>query len=254
MMKRTAAPRSALGALSGAVLLALNACALPTDASHLQIPAAVQIVQGDVIEVGGIGFVLNLTANVVSHQGMVMAGHPTVWVSHDPSILEPLGGSSFRVLRNGEVRVRVSVDRVAPVGVSHDDHLAGGIEAEALVVIRQRPSQIILVIDDGVFWALDQGKRLVAHVLDSGGVELEGYAPITWSSSNPAVIVIGEDGIAHAVGDGVAEVVATIDGVTASTTIRVSASIPISACVRHALAPAGVCTSTRVTVRKRSGE
>lgn len=49
----------------------------------------------------------------------------------------------------------------------------------------------------------------------------------TWSSSAPAVVQVGSDGVATALAPGAADVYATIDGVTATVRVVVNQTTPV---------------------------
>lgn len=60
----------------------------------------------------------------------------------------------------------------------------------------------------------------VAYPVDALGVPILGQ-PITWESLEPLVATVDANGLITAVGVGVAVVVATCGGITASTTVTV---------------------------------
>lgn len=68
--------------------------------------------------------------------------------------------------------------------------------------------------------ALDDTVRIEAVALDADGSPVPGRS-VSWSSSDPGVLAVTDDGLATAIGNGDAAVMATVDGVTGTTSLAV---------------------------------
>ena len=68
-------------------------------------------------------------------------------------------------------------------------------------------------------------QQFLAHVTHKDGITIQTTA-VTWSTSNPAVASISSSGAARGVNPGTVAIVATLDGVSGSTVLTVTASTP----------------------------
>ncbi len=73
--------------------------------------------------------------------------------------------------------------------------------------------------------AVGDTTRFTAVARDAFGLRVLGDRPVTWSSARRSVIFVREDGFAFASGPGVAQVQATIDGVTGTADVSVVQTI-----------------------------
>jgi hypothetical protein len=65
-------------------------------------------------------------------------------------------------------------------------------------------------------------QRLLVLVRESGHFVGDATASAKFTSSNPAVVAVEKSGVARAVGDGEATITATVDGITATATVKAS--------------------------------
>jgi len=68
-------------------------------------------------------------------------------------------------------------------------------------------------------------QQFLAHVTHKDGITIQTTA-VTWSTSNPTVASISSSGTARGVNPGTVAIVATLDGVSGSTVLTVTASTP----------------------------
>ncbi len=86
---------------------------------------------------------------------------------------------------------------------------------------------MVLVSPPSQTLSLGQQRVLTAFAMSSSGgfLSLAGRT-VTWKSSNPAVVTVSSTGAAAAVGGGKANVVVTVDGMSATSVITVDAPLP----------------------------
>lgn len=68
-------------------------------------------------------------------------------------------------------------------------------------------------------------QQFLAHVTRKDGITIQ-TTDVTWSTSNPAVAIIDSSGVAVGVSPGSVVIVATVDGVSGSTVLTVTAKTP----------------------------
>lgn len=102
--------------------------------------------------------------------------------------------------------------------------------------------------------ALGDTVRLSATAIDADGTVVPGVA-LSWSSDDPSVVTVTPDGLASAVGNGIAEIVASADEVSGSAelaVIQVATSVEVSPATAT-LSSAGATQQFTATARDANG-
>jgi uncharacterized protein YjdB len=168
-------------------------------------------------EVGGD---LQLSAEFKDAAGNSLPGRAVFWASSDSSIAT--------VSAAGLVRGRA-------VGVAQIAASAEGRSALATVRVVPRGVASVRIESAGsTLTALADTVRFRAVALDASGNELPGRAA-NWSSADGGVAVISSDGVATAVGNGMATIRAEIGGIVGTATLSVDQRV-----ARIILTPASV--------------
>lgn len=160
---------------------------------------------------GAIGDTVQLAALATDERGAAVSGMQPVWTTTDPAVLgvDQAGTVIAAGAGSGVVVVRV-----------------GELEARRRIVVRQRPSALLL--PDTVV-EVHEGDRLIpsARVLDPRGRQIPVMVP-TWTSGDPAVASVDSAGAVVAVSSGETQLTATAPGGLQGTLRLVVLPVPSS--------------------------
>lgn len=163
-----------------------------------------------------VGTTVQLTAVPVDGQGNVL-DRPVSWRSLTPEVATVNATGEAQAVAAGEATL------VATSGtVSGNVRFRVSRRAVAAVTL----SAAELTLDPA------QSQQLVATVTDATGAVLADRA-VAWSSSNPRVATVAQDGRVVSVAEGVAVIAATVDGVRAQLTVTVR-PVPVARVVLSA--------------------
>lgn len=153
------------------------------------------------------GRVVQLSATAEDASGNALGGKTIFWASSDTSIATVSAQGAVTGRRIGNVQIAAS---------------AGGTSAVVNATVLP-PAVASVLVEPGsrTFTSLSDTVRFVATARDAEGNVLPSRS-ISWSSSNAAVAAVASTGLTTAVGNGVAAIRATIDGVTGEATARVA--------------------------------
>ena len=146
---------------------------------------------------------------------------------------EPLDGRtiSWRSDRESVARVDASgrVTAVGP-GAASITATSDGRSASAAVSVSAVPVASVTVSPSTLSLKAGETSRLGATVRDASGNALSGRA-VVWTSSDLAVVAVGQDGEVRGVGAGSATVRATSEGKSGSASVTVASASPVVASV-----------------------
>jgi uncharacterized protein YjdB len=179
--------------------------------------------------------------------GVALSGKSVTWTSGNAAVatVEPTTGM-ITALAAGATTISANSDGAS---ASTDVTVVQGLPTVTTVKITVPTQQL----EVGAF------VQATALVLDADGNPLAGH-PVTWSSSDPSVLTINAtSGMIAGVGVGVAQVIATSDGVTGIVNLLVSLpSGTVVASLNVALGAssiaAGTTTQATATARDSSGD
>ena len=137
-------------------------------------------------------------------------GHPVeaavfTWASDDEAVLTVDAAGLVTATGSGSARVTAATDTVS-----------GGIE----VVVDQRTAEVTVAPPTDTLAALGDTVRLTAAALDANGHPVAG-AEFTWASGDDSVVAVEGSGLAAAVSNGSANVMASYDEITGSAMVTV---------------------------------
>ncbi len=97
---------------------------------------------------------------------------------------------------------------------------SGGQSASAMVTVEQEVAEVVLTPAADTLVAVGDTVRLTAEARDANGHVVAG-AELAWSSDDEAVVMVDEDGVVTAVGNGTAGVTVSSGGQSASAMVTV---------------------------------
>jgi hypothetical protein len=159
----------------------------------LQRPASVAI-DPDGAVLDALGQEVVFQARVLDPRGDPIAEEGVAWAVADPGILQDLGKGAFRALKRGTTTVRATALLDQTVSVT------------AEVVVRQLVAAVDVIPEQAEASIGDQ-VQFQALAFDANENPIEGMG-FSWSTSNPGVASVGQNGVAVGVGAGMATILA----------------------------------------------
>ena len=154
-----------------------------------------------------VGVTQQLSAQITDAQGNLLTGRPIAYASDAPTVasvsasglVTALAPGTARITATSEGKTGVSTVQVIPVPVAS---------------VQVTPATAALLTG--------RTQQLTATPRSAAGAVLTGRA-ITWATGAPGIATVSATGLVSAIAPGIALVLATIDGVTQSATITVTA-------------------------------
>ena len=147
-----------------------------------------------------------LTASAYDANGTTLTGRPVVWSSDTPAI--------------ASVSAQGLITAVAP-GVAVITATVEGKTAAASVTVSAVPVATVAITPATATLLVGATQALSASATDANGTALTGR-PVVWSSANPAIATVSALGVVTGMAPGTVNIVATVEGKTATATITVS--------------------------------
>lgn len=176
-----------------------------TGAGGVLVVAQVQVDGGNrIVYVGG---TRQLQASPRTSTGILVPGKAVAWSSSNTNVATVDNSGTVRGLTPGPVTITATVDGVA-----------------GTVVLDVRPVPVVTVQVTAGAETIDAGATTTVQAVarDSAGGVLTGRT-IVWSSGNPTVATVSQDGVVTGVGGGTVTITATIDGQSGSVGLTVIA-------------------------------
>ena len=170
---------------------------MQTVGSITVLPAAVTLM--------AIGETAQLSASVSDNRDMTIADAGVEWSSNDPTVATVNEEGLVTALNNGVTLITVQ---------------SGTATASATVTVMQAAGGITLEPSEVTLMAIGETAQLTATVSDSRG-ELIDDAGVEWSSNDPTVASVNEEGLVTAVANGITLITAQSGTATASATVTV---------------------------------
>jgi uncharacterized protein YjdB len=158
---------------------------------------------------GGIGDAAQFTAAVLDPAGAAITTVPVVWTGSNAAVITVSPTGYVTAVGGGSAEVIAT---------------AGGKSGRATITVAG-PSAVVIgsvtVTPGAASGVAGQSAQFEAVVKDAGGVEIYGQ-PVTWTSTDAAVVSVTPAGYATAVGAGNAAIVATVGGKTGQAAVTVT--------------------------------
>src|SRR6185312_4118828 len=188
-----------------------------------------------------VGDTIQLAVTATDARGNALLGAPTVWSSTDTAVASVDSAGTVVARGGGATAIMVTI---------------GDKSARSHVYVLQKPAELRIAGDS--LFRMPEGERgkARAHMVDSRGHEIGGYAA-KWRSADAAVAAVDSLGNATAVAPGRTMFTATVDGMIAQLPVEVY-PVPASLTLLSGdgqRAPAGRRVAQPITVQvvSRSG-
>jgi hypothetical protein len=190
--------------------LALTACGEGTPPVDPQGSAVASVEVTAPAATVAVGETMQLGATPRSRGGAAVPGVTVAWSSSNEAVATVSARGQVTAVAPGQATIRAA---------------AGGRTGETTITVAPAAASSIEIQPGGeIQLAADGSVQLRAFARTAAGASL-GQVPATWTSSDPRVARVTEDGIVHAGFGGTATVTATAAGRTAQATVRVQTRI-----------------------------
>ncbi len=152
-----------------------------------------------------IGQTLQLTARLLDTDGNTLAGYDIAWSSSAAAVAT--------VDRNGQVTARSD-------GTTRIIAAWGGVQTNVKVTVARSPARIILAQTSALLTSQGETITLTAVIEDSGGTEIPD-APQTWTSEDPDVASVDDQGVVTAHMTGTTRITVTSGMITTGVVVTV---------------------------------
>lgn len=186
-----------------------------------------------------VGNTIALAVQLTDAQGNVLTGRPVTFTSEAPSIASVSASGVVTALNPGSARIVVSSE---------------GRSGAATVTVNPVPVATLSLSPTAISLITGEQTTLVPTPRSAAGTVLTGRT-IEWRSGAPNVATVSGSGLVTAIAPGTALLLATVEGVTATSTVTVRVP-PVSAIVLSPLAPAidpGQSVQIGATTRDANG-
>jgi len=157
-----------------------------------------------------VGQTAQLVAVAKDAQGVAMTGKSFTWASSNNAVATVSASGLVTAVTAGTATITATVD-----GITGQASFSATAVTAASVTVTPSSSRV----------QAGQLLQLVATAYDATGAVLGSRVP-SWASSNPAIATVASDGRVTGVAAGNADIVATVDGKSASAAITVDAPPP----------------------------
>ncbi len=172
----------------------------------IEIPTDRIVVSPDSVNLTSIGETVQLTARVLDPQNQEISGLDLTWASEDPTVATVDGQGLVTAQMNGQTLVVVTWEELS---------------ASVMVTVSQVADRILITPDVVRLTSIGEMIGLTASVRDANNIEIPAAEP-TWTSEDPAVASVSNQGLVTAHMIGTTRVTATFGMVASSVSVSVS--------------------------------
>ncbi len=197
--------RSCVAVFLSLVLLALTACSKdsPTE-PPTQIPSLINLSPNNVV-LTAIGQSTQINATVLDQESKVISGAVVTWTSSSARVAMVSPGGLVTAVSNGTARITATF---------------GFASASVSVSVVQEAGSITITPESATLETVGATVQLEAVVHDTGNSAIPGAA-VVWSTSDPSVATVDNNGLVTAVSRGTTQITATTDLVSESAPVSV---------------------------------
>lgn len=177
------------------------------------VPVATTVsIEPGVVGLGWLGQTTVVEAVVLDQNGDPMAGVDLAWSSADEGVATVTDPGAITAAGDGTTLVTAR---------------AGTAQGAVAVSVSRAAASLVLGADSVVLADPGDGATLIHFVTDAGGSEISD-ATVVWSSSDPSVATVTQDGTVTAVATGTALVIAMAGNVADSLSVRVAPRLTLA--------------------------
>ena len=158
-------------------------------------PAAVRLTVGETTQ---------LQAGIAGPRGEPLSGREVAWSSSDEGVARVNGQGLVTAIAPGTATIRATAEGQSGVSV---------------ITVVPVPVASVVLAPTTASISVGESVQFTATPRDAAGNALD--RPVTWSSSNPDIVVVSSEGLAVGLKAGSATISATSEGKTASATVTV---------------------------------
>ena len=186
-------------------MLALTVCGKdsPTEPTT-QVPSLINLSPNNVV-LTAIGQSAQINATVFDQESKVITGAAVTWTSSNARVAMVSPGGLVTAVSNGTARITATF---------------GFASASVSVSVAQEAGSITIFPESATLETVGATVQLEAVVHDTGSSAIPGAA-VVWSSSDPAVATVDDNGLVTAVSSGTTQITATSGGVSESAPVSV---------------------------------
>ena len=152
---------------------------------------------------------MQIDATVLDQDSKVISSASVTWTSGNATVATVGSSGLVRAVANGITQVTAT---------------AGGATASAQVLVAQAANSIVISPASFTLPALGETTQLAATVYDGRNAPIP-EAGVTWTTSDPGVAIVGNNGLVTAVANGTATITATSASASGTATIMVMQTV-----------------------------
>lgn len=190
-----------------ALLLAFAAGPLAACAGDSTGPAPEAVARVEISPdsaVVALGETHTFSAQALTATGKAVSGRAVQWSSDRHAVATVDGSGVVTAAGAGTARITASID---------------GVAASVSVRVPAPPPAEVRISPDSAVLFLERSETFTAKAYDAAGAELSGRT-VRWASSDANIVSVTQEGVVTAVASGSATISATVDGTSASGTVR----------------------------------
>ena len=197
--------RSCMVAFLFLALTTLASCGKdsPTEPAE-QVPSLITVSSDNAV-LTAIGQTTRISATVLDQESKVISGAAVTWISSNPNVASVSPNGTVTAVSNGTTRITATF---------------GFASGSTSVTVAQEAGSIEITPDSATLESVGATVQLEAVVNDTGGKPIPGAA-VAWSSNDPAVATVDDNGLVTAVTSGITRITATSGGVSESVPVSI---------------------------------
>ena len=149
-----------------------------------------------------------LTATVLDEEGLEVEAAVVTWTTSDAGVAWVSDDGVVEAMGEGVAIITAALGEIS-----------GTAEVTVELPVPS-PSEVVVVPSAATLNEIGATARFTATVLDADGVEIEG-AVVVWTTSDADVVVVDQEGVVTAVGEGLATITAAIGEVSGTAEVTV---------------------------------
>ena len=169
-----------------------------------QVPSLITLSSQTVV-LTAVGQTIQITATVLDQESKVIAGAAVTWTSSNPNVASVSPGGVVTAVSNGTARITATF---------------GFASGSTSVSVAQEAGSISITPDSATLETVGATVQMEAVVHDTGNSPIPGAA-VVWTTGDPSIATVDNNGLVTAVSSGTTQITATSGGVSESAPVSV---------------------------------